>query len=57
MTAKGQALCMLREFIQARRETPWLADWFEMLSEREDCWMGPRFLIMRLGGMAGNWYE
>lgn len=55
MNNKEQAKFMLMQFIKARNETPWVAGWFLYLSEKDNCWMGPRNLIQRLGGMAGNW--
>lgn len=51
MNDAQQAHAMLRQFLAARREAPWVAEWFVYASEKLDLWQGPRRCIQRLGGM------
>ena len=55
MSNKAQAYTMFMEFIAARKFTPWVANWFQQLAEADDCNMGPRRCIERMGGMAAVW--
>lgn len=54
MNDAQQAEHMLREFLRARKHTPWIAAWFEQMSEDTGCWQGPRSCVARLGGL-GVW--
>ncbi len=55
MSDKEQAYVMFKQFTGARQGTPWVANWFMALAEKEDLWMGPRRCLDRLGGLMGEW--
>ena len=46
MTAKEQSIVMLRDYIKARRLTPWIASYAEQAMIH---------ILQELGGMAGTW--
>ena len=49
MWAREQSVCYLKQYIVAKKATPWIA----MMNDVED---RARSALQHLGGMAGDWY-
>jgi len=50
MWAREQSIHYLRQYIHARKTTPWVANMCPNSEERA------KYAIQYLGGMAGDWY-
>jgi hypothetical protein len=50
MWAREQSFCYLKQYIHARKATPWIVDTCPNIEQRA------RDTLQYLGGMAGDWY-
>jgi hypothetical protein len=50
MWAREQSVCYLKQYIRARKATPWAVSACPGSEERA------RYALQHLGGMAGDWY-
>ena len=50
MWAREQSFCYLKQYIRARKDTPWIVDMYPGIEQRA------RENLQYLGGIAGDWY-
>ena len=50
MWAREQSVSYLKQYIRAKKETPWVVNMCPIIEERAKC------SLQFLGGMSGDWY-